>query len=165
MWGWSKHHAERATVASWTSWRTRTPKPTVTDPQPWAETTQPETHATAPEAGRTEAAAELAGFESLEPVDADIDADAYRVTTAATPVGMAMSTGGGASVDIAMPTGYRMSDDGNRAAAPPNPVGPVPGAASLRCLRPDIRGDDRTVPSRRRLQVLRLAGSARYRAE
>lgn len=37
MWAWSEHHAEHAAAASWTTWRTGTPKPTVTDPQPWTE--------------------------------------------------------------------------------------------------------------------------------
>jgi hypothetical protein len=40
MWNWSKTVAERAAAAAWQSWRTREPRPTVTDPPIWDETAE-----------------------------------------------------------------------------------------------------------------------------
>lgn len=36
MWDWSRTVAERALAATWQSVRVAEPKPTVTDPEPWA---------------------------------------------------------------------------------------------------------------------------------
>jgi hypothetical protein len=37
MWEWTRTVAERAASATWQSWQTREPEPTVTDPDPWTE--------------------------------------------------------------------------------------------------------------------------------
>ncbi|MFI1915274.1 hypothetical protein [Nocardia sp. NPDC020380] len=35
MWNWSRHQSERASAASFTQWRVREPRPTVTDLEPF----------------------------------------------------------------------------------------------------------------------------------
>ncbi|WP_406236641.1 hypothetical protein [Nocardia sp. NBC_01009] len=37
MWEWGRTVAEFATAATWTSWQTTPPQPTVVDPEFWAE--------------------------------------------------------------------------------------------------------------------------------
>lgn len=42
MWDWSRTVAERALAATWQSLRGAEPKPTVTDPEPWATVQEPD---------------------------------------------------------------------------------------------------------------------------
>lgn len=145
MWGWSKHQTERATAASWTSWRTREPRPTVTDPD--FRTEQPETTP-----GRTETRT------AAQPAAVAPERVGVAELTEAGSAGVAVSAGDEASPNAATPTDCRISADEDVAYAsaqgnpedgrPSDPAppgrGPSPRTAGPR-TRP-VRQHFRTTP-------------------
>ncbi len=96
MWGWSEHHAERAAAASWTSRRTRTPKPTVTDPELWIEPRRTESAPAEGHRARPDLTGEPSGRGAV-----GRESNGHRSPARATPAA------GGAAVDASAAFGPR----------------------------------------------------------